>query len=101
RVESKPAEPKESGAKKREGNVVRQDGLTRIVLARPHHDGRDERRDRGIDVNDGAARVVERAESAKEPAAPDPVRDGRVDREAPQRDEDEIGLETHALDDRA
>jgi hypothetical protein len=52
-------------------------------------------------VNDGSAREVERAHVGEPPAAPHPVRDRRVDHQRPQDDEDEVGREAHAFDNRA
>jgi len=77
-VESEPAEPQQSRAEQRERNVLRQDRLPRVVLARPDHDRTDERRRRRIHVHDRAAREVERAELPNPSAAPHPMRDRRV-----------------------
>ena len=64
-------------------------------------DGRDQRRDRGVHVHDGAAGEVERAHVGQPAAAPHPVRDRAVDDQRPQRDEHHVGGEAHPLDDRA
>ena len=59
------------------------------------------RRDAGVDVHHRAAREVENAELGEPAAAPDPVRDRRVDEDRPERDEGEVRPEAHAVDDRA
>ncbi len=80
---------------------MRQDGLPGVVLALADHHRGHEGGGGGVDVDDGAAREVERAHLREEAPAPDPVRDRGVDDEAPQRDEGEVGPEAHPLDDRA
>ena len=52
------------------------------IAPRPDHERRDERRHAGVHVHDGAAGEVERAHLREPAAAPDPVRDGRVDDDA-------------------
>ena len=101
-VEAEPAEPEQSGAEERKRHVVRQERLTRVVLARAQHDRRHKGRDAGVDVHDGAAGKVERA-PREEPAVrrPHPVADRAVDHQRPQRDEQQVGAEAHALDDGA
>ena len=41
-VEAEPAEPEQAGAEQREGHVLRNDRLPRVILARAEHDGDDE-----------------------------------------------------------
>ena len=82
-VEAEPAEPQQAGAEHRERHVVRQDRVPPVILARADDHRGDQRRRRGVDVHDRAAGEVERAHRRQEPAAPDPVRDRRVDRAAP------------------
>ena len=73
----------------------------RIVAPLADHERGDERRDAGVDVHDRAAREIERAHLREPAAAPDPVRDRRVDDDRPERDEDDVRREPHALDDGA
>ena len=82
-VEAEPAEPQQAGAEHREGNVVRQDRVTAVILARTDHHRRDQRGRCGIDVHHGAAGEIERAHRGEKAAAPHPVRDRRIDRDAP------------------
>jgi hypothetical protein len=44
----------------------------------------------GVDVHDRAAGEIERAHLRQPSAAPDPVRDRRVDDDRPQRDEGDV-----------
>ena len=67
-IEAEPPEPEETGAKQGERHVLRNDGLPRVVLARAEHDRYHERRGGGVDVDDGAAGEIERAQLA-EPAS--------------------------------
>ena len=83
-VEAEPAEPEQAGAEQRERDVVREDRLPREVLARADHDRRDKRGHAGVDVDDRAAREVERAHLRQPAAAPDPVRDRAVDERPPR-----------------
>src|SRR5229473_890501 len=68
-VEAEPSQPEQSRAEKRERYVLRKDRLTRVVLSRADDDRAHQRGRRGIDVNDRAAREIERAEFSQPPAA--------------------------------
>ena len=61
------------------------------------HEGADEARDAGIDVDDGAAGEIEHAERAEEAAAPHPMGDRGVDEDAPQPHEPHHRRELHAV----
>ncbi len=71
------------------------------VLAGSEQDRGHERRHAGVDVDDGPAREVEGSHPAQEPSAPDAVRDGGIDEERPEGDEEEIGGKAHPLHDGA
>ena len=73
----------------------------RIVAAPADDDRGDERGHARVHVDDGAAGEIERAHLREKAAAPDPVRDRRVDDERPQGDERDVGGKPHALDDGA
>ena len=102
RVEAEPAEPEDAGAGERHREVVRERPLLRVLEALADHQRADERRDAGREVDDRAAREVERAH-LEEPAlvGPDPVRDRHVDERRPREDEDDVRRELHALGERA
>ena len=76
-----------------------------VVVARPvsshaalQHVGRHQRRDAGSRVDGQAASEVHHAPShQKTVGAPDPVRNGVVDKNWPERHKHEEGLELHAL----
>jgi hypothetical protein len=79
---------------------MREDRLTRVILARTNQDRGDESGGAGVDVDDGTTGIVEDAEATEPSAAPDPMGYWRVDDERPEGDEDEIGTESLSLDDR-
>jgi hypothetical protein len=98
-VETEPAEPQQAGTQQRERDVVRQDGRGRIVAAWPDDDRRHESSHAGIDVDHGSPGKVERPHLCEPAAAPDPVSNRTVDDQRPERDEDDVRREPHALDD--
>src|SRR2546421_6333907 len=66
------------------------------------HEGSDQGRNAGADMDDGPAGEVERAELVKpSPRAPDPVRDRVVDEGRPEQREDHEGLEALPFSERA
>ena len=79
RVEAEPAEPEQARAQHRHRQVVRLHLLLAQADPVAEHRRRDQRRDAGGDVHDGAAREVERAELAQ-PAARRPRPSARADR---------------------
>ena len=102
RVEPEPPEPQEARAEEDVRDVVRDEGDPLEVLPRAEDLRGDERRGSGRHVDDRPAREVERAPRVEKAAGPpDPVRDGGVDEEAPEREEGHVGAEAHPLDDRA
>ena len=101
RVESEPSEPEDARAEQRERHIVRQQRRRWILAAVADRDGARHGGHRRVDVHDGAAREVERAHLRQPAAAPHPVRDRRVDDDAPEGDEEDVGGEAHPLDDRA
>ena len=57
-------------------------GAVAITLAEKQR--ANEARDTGIDVHHGAAGEIEHASAAEEPAAPHPMRYGRIDQKQPE-----------------
>jgi hypothetical protein len=58
---------------------MRRHVLAAVTLALAEDQRADEARDAGVDMDHGAAGEVQHAETAEESAAPDPVRDRRID----------------------
>ena len=101
-VEPEPAEPEETGAEHRIGQVVWLQRVTAEADALAEHARGDQRRHARGDVDDGAAGEVERAVRAQPTAdAPDPVRDRGVDEGRPEQAEDGHRLEALTLGERA
>ena len=84
-IEPEPAEPQQAGAEQRERHVVRQKRRLLVVAPLADDERRHERGDARVDVDDRAAGEVERPHVGEPAAAPDPVRDRRVDHDRPQR----------------
>ena len=101
-VEAEPAQPQESRAHEDERDVVRQQGMTRlIVVSAPHEQGHHQGRDARVDVYHRAAGKVDGPHLLQEAAAPHPVGHGDVGQEAPQHREHQEARELHALGERA
>ena len=100
-VKPEPPEPEQSRAKQHEGYVVGQQRLAAVVFSRAQEKGRHDRRRSGVDVNDGAAGEVERAELRQPSTAPYPVRDRSVHEQNPENYERQVRTETHTFDDGA
>jgi hypothetical protein len=81
-----------------ERQVVRRHVLGAVADALAEHERAHEAGDAGVDVHDGAAGEIERAACAEPAAAPHPVRDRRVDDDAPEDHEQHHRREFHAVD---
>mmetsp|Transcript_101017 Transcript_101017/g.226500 ORF Transcript_101017/g.226500 Transcript_101017/m.226500 type:complete len:473 (-) Transcript_101017:46-1464(-) len=99
-VEAAPTEPEQRGAQEHEGHVVRLVPLALVAARAQDHRG-DQARRAGADVHHGAAGEVQGAPLLHPAAgAPDPVAERHVDEQAPERDEQDVGLEADALHER-
>ena len=99
-IEAEPAEPEERRAEHRHRQIVREHCRPAVAAALAEQDAERETGDTGEDVDDEAARKVERAELREEAAAPDPVRHRVVDEDGPEQDEERERAELHALRER-
>ena len=101
-VEAEPPEPEDPGAQDHHRDVVRREVPPRVAAAFPDEQGGGQGGRTRADVDDGAAGEVERAEPVgpEEPAAPDPMGQGRVHEERPECDERDVAAEPHALGER-
>jgi hypothetical protein len=100
-VEPVPAHPEEAGADGDHRQVVRGIDLAVALQPRPDHRRRDEAGDPGGEVDDVAARVVDRALLSEEAAAPDHEGVDGVDQQRPEGDEGDPGFEVEASEHRA
>ncbi len=97
-VEAEPAEPQDAGADDGQADVMRLKAIGLAFDPRTQHEGRDQGRHTGTDVDDRSTGKVHDAHLGQ-PAtlSPDPVADRRVDEEAPQQGEQDESLEALAL----
>ena len=102
-VETKPADPEHAGSDKAENQTVRHHPFLRVAAAFPDHDGRQEGRKAGRDVDDRASREVEYRNPATEERiqvatfAPNHVRDRDIHKEKPEHREHHHGMKSDAL----
>ena len=102
-VEPEPPEPQDPRAEQHHRQVVRAQRAGPEVAPAPAEEQRRRQRGRaGVHVHDRPAGEVQGSEAgrAQEAAAPDPVRDGRVHEDRPQRDEQDVAAEAHPLGER-
>ena len=101
-VETEPSHPEQSRAGHAEDDIVRRHVLARMAHPLAEKERGDQRRGARRDVDDGAAREIERAE-LMEPSvdAPYPMRERIVDEDRPEHGEHQKAAEGHPLGDRA
>ena len=98
RVEAEPSQPKERSAEEHEGDVVRRDGMScLVVLPLADEQSHDKRRYAGVDVDYGTPGEVDCAHLLQEAAAPYPVSHGEIGQHRPQDDEQHVALELDSL----
>ena len=99
----KPNQPNQSRPAPSSTNGTLCGRIDERAVVRPLADDerRHQRRGAGVHVHDGAAGEVPGAHVRQPAAAPDPVRERRVDDHRPERDERDVGGEAHPLDDGA
>ena len=97
-IETKPAHPQHAGASHGQAQVERRKSLAAIAPARTQHIGIHQPGDTDVDVHHRAACKVQHTQT-RQPAVglPDPVGNGCVDDQRPQRHEDEHRRKAHAL----
>jgi hypothetical protein len=102
-VESEPPEPEDARAEDHHRDVVRREVPPRVAPALPDEESRREGGRAGADVHHGAACEVKGPDPGgpEEPAAPDPVRERRVDQERPEGHERHVPSEADPLGERA
>ena len=101
-IEAEPAKPEQAGAEQYQRDVVRRNGNTAVIAPWPEEPCGDERGHTGADMDDGAAREVQRTTLQQPPiGAPHPVRQRVVDQRRPEDQEHDVTSEAHPLHDRA
>src|SRR3989475_8754400 len=101
-IDAEPAEPERVRAQHGLRGVMRLGLLLAEADSPAEHEGGDQGRNAGTDVDDGPAGEVERAELMKPSTrAPDPVRDRVVDECRPEQREEHEGLEALTFSERA
>ena len=96
-VEAKPAHPEHAGTGNGHCHVVRRQRPLGKSSSPTEHEGRNQRAYSCRDVYNGATRKVHKAQIAEPATAPDPMANGNVDSEQPQRREQHDGRKTHSL----
>ena len=101
-VESEPAHPQQAGTDHRQRQAVGLERLAPVAAARADRIGTHQPRHARVHVHHRAAGEVEHPHLG-EPATrlPDPVRDRRIDEDAPEQGEPEHRRQPHALHERA
>ena len=98
RIESDPADRQQRGADRRVDEVAGRHVLPAEPAPLAQEQGADQARDAGVDVHHRPAGEVQHVVlAAQEAAAPDPVRDRRIDQQVPERHEQQEPGELHPL----
>ena len=96
-VEAEPADPQQTGADDRQHHIVRRVAFVGKAATRPQLERKHQSGDAGTDMDHRAAGEIEHPGVSQEAAAPNPVRDGRINDQQPDRNEDHPGLKAHTF----